>query len=130
MYLHAESPLSMDYKSPVDFVLSCRSCTFTVLGPVGVQVFHKLFFNLQKNEFQGVHIIQLLLEKLVGEGGCIYRDSTCHLFICLLTFLVEGCCGQGFGIEMSVGMILEFGTLRSECVLNASEGVSARNGIE
>ena len=27
-------------------------------------------------------------------------------------------------------MILEFGTLRSECVLNASEGVSTRNGIE
>ena len=25
-------------------------------------------------------------------------------------------------------MILEFGTLRSECVLNASEGVSTRNG--
>ena len=27
------------------------------------------------------------------------------------------------------GMIIEFGTLRSECVLNASEGVSTRNGI-
>ena len=26
-------------------------------------------------------------------------------------------------------MILEFGTLRSECALNASEGVSTRNGI-
>ena len=26
-------------------------------------------------------------------------------------------------------MILEFGTLRSDCVLNASEGVSTRNGI-
>ena len=39
---------------------------------------------------------------------------------------------QGFGIEMSelVGMILEFGTLRSECVLNASEDVSTRNGLE
>ena len=26
-------------------------------------------------------------------------------------------------------MILEFGTLRSECVLNASKGVSTSNGI-